>query len=677
MSKDGPFHRFLPAPLQARLWADAEPVGAVPGLRVARGLRAEFPDLLDDTSLRFVVTLWRRVRPSYVSVLDERARVRAWVDQEGARLAERNRGRDFQSAEWETVLGRADAGGNVVVGPHPGPPPGLPRVQVPPFLQGEQVTLFGPPGNARMCLHAMNSLHRVRPGEPAIVTELVAASRQVPRWGADDEDSKTPIMRDFLRAGRNLAACFDGTLKDEGRGAALTLVEEGRAHPIKRIPGLALPDGSHLLDGEPLPLHLVDFAAHLWRHRHQEEALVFYVPKLEDEGEAAYVRELIDEGEALCAELDPAFVPGRVRLLLVFESPRAIFRIREMALALGPRFLGGSLGWHDFLAATARLFRTDPGYRIPVKADPDIVIRRIQESHLILARTLSGTGALRIGGMYGVLYEDGNERSYRLSLRGFFRDVLTQLRRGLDGFWVAHPDFVRIGIALVEAWRRRERDPADRSLQALVGALFSDARDREVMERWLDREDPPSLDTNDPRYARAVLAADLGVSSVIRNDDPDEVRYNLFQAVQYLADWLGGNGCVALPASLRDDDGNAVFVRIMDDLATTERSRWEVWAEVHHGRVAREEVAAWMDDIVGFLRADQDTESRRIQVRWQGDAARWYPVATKLLVALVTTPNPPEFVTEWCLPFTFPQIREAADPWAAAVDLGLRVGVDG
>ena len=59
---------------------------------------------------------------------------------------------------------------------------------------------------------------------------------------------------------------------------------------------------------------------------------------------------------------------------------------------------------------------------------------------------------------------------------------------------------------------------------------------------------------------------------MVANDDPEEVRYNVFQALQYLADWLSGNGCVALPAKLKLGT-KPVFVRVMDDLATTERSR--------------------------------------------------------------------------------------------------------
>ena len=174
------------------------------------------------------------------------------------------------------------------------------------------------------------------------------------------------------------------------------------------------------------------------------------------------------------------------------------------------------------------------------------------------------------------------------------------------------------------------------------------------------------LDSSHPRYTRGVLAADLDTSPLIANDDPEEVRYNVFQALQYLAAWLSGTGCVALPAAMKDAAGEPVFVRVMDDLATTERSRWEVWAEVHHGRVDLAVFEQILAEEVAFLRAGQDSGTRRIQVRWEGEAARWYPLAVKLLRQLMTDPEPPEFVTELLLPFTFAPVRAAPDPWAAA-----------
>ena len=60
--------------------------------------------------------------------------------------------------------------------------------------------------------------------------------------------------------------------------------------------------------------------------------------------------------------------------------------------ALYPYFAGASLGWHDFLGSTARLFKEDPHYRIPVKADPDIVIKYIQASHRLVADVVGSRG---------------------------------------------------------------------------------------------------------------------------------------------------------------------------------------------------------------------------------------------------------------------------------------------
>jgi malate synthase len=665
------YTEFLPATLLARLDADALAVDDVPGLKVAAGLRDTFSTIETSEALALVVEVYREMREPLARVLSQRQKDRAFLDAAVAGMVEKNAARAFDDPAYETPIGLKDAAGRVVMGPLPPSTKAKQTVDVPAFLRGDQVTLFGPPDTARMAINAMNAVHRVSASEPAIVRTLVDESGQVPRWGADNEDSKTPIMRSYLAACQNLVGCFDGTLRfdDTARGKSYTLADDRRSIPIKRIPGLALPDGSHLLDGNPLPLHLVDLVLHLWHSRAYREALVFYVPKLENEEEAAYLRALIESAERAVQRRDASFKAGQVRIMVVFENPRAIFRIREIAQALGIYFVGGSLGWHDFLASTARLFKNDPRYRIPVKADPNIVIHHIKESHDILAKQLGEIGGLKLGGMYGVLFEDGNDASYRVSMQGFIKDVVTQLKRGLDGFWVAHPDFVRVGLALVAAWRRREKSPGDDALDRLVMALVDDPADQKALLAFVNGPDVRGLLPDDPRYLRGVLAADLEISTTIANDDPEEVRYNIFQALQYLADWLCGNGCVALPATLKDRDGQKVFVRIMDDLATTERSRWELFAEVHHGRVSRALFEQILDDEVAFLKRDTDTATRRIQVRWTGEAARWYPIAVKLLHQLVTTTRPAEFVPELMLPFTFDVVRDAADPWAMAKQL--------
>lgn len=639
---------FLGPALRDALAARAEPHPTVPRLGVAPGLLTAFPEI-EGTGLEIAAEVWSAVRVHYASVLRQRKLDRAFLDAATRAMAPRNEGVDPRSEGWQTAIGLRDATGRLVIGPHP-QPPDPPSVDVPDWLAGDQITLFGPPDSPRMAINAMNALARVRPDEPAIVTSLVAESGAVPRWGADSEDSKTPLRADLLAATVNLAACFDGTLRwtDPQSGRAYALTEGPRSLPIKRVAGLALPDGAHLLDGLPLPLHLTELVGHVWLTRGHPTASVLYLPKLENEEEAAYVCALLDAVEHAVARRHPSFA-GPLRVLVVFENPRAIFRMREMACALGRHFLGGSLGWHDFLASTARLFRHDPGYRIPVKSDPDIVVQHICASHRALATQLGPSGALCIGGMYGVLPVEGDADSLRVSRIGFVRDVVTQLRRGLHGMWVAHPDFVRPGIALVRAWRRRERDPLDPALHDLVRAWVPDAEDCARLLAFVDGPDPG---IGNLHGARSLLAADLGQSQVIANHDPQEVRTNVVQALHYLTDWLRGNGCVALPATLRDARGNAVPVRIMDDLATTERSRWELWHEVAHGRVGVDQFEAILAE-----------EAARLA------GAPWTAVAARVLRRLVVTTSPPEWVPELLLPFTFDFVRAAADPWAEAVRL--------
>lgn len=650
---------FLPAPLLKELNDLSQPVEAVPGLRVGPGLREAFPQIETDEALAFVCDVYQAIIPSLNRVLEQRKTDRKFIDEATASYVETNANLDFYSPDYRTVIGRHDIKGRLVIGPRARTTV-VPRVNIPPRFQGPQVTLFGPPDTAKLSINAMNAIHRKMPHEPAIITELVERADTVPRWGADNEDSKTPIMRNFLHACENLMGCYDGTLvhDDPQSMKRYRLADERRSIPIKRFPGIALPDGNHILDGSPLPLHLFDFAMHVFHNRTRPDAMVFYVPKLENAEEAQYLAELISITETKIQQIEPSYPLDSVRLFVVFENPRAIFLVREIAAALSPYFLGGSLGWHDFLASTARIFKCDPRYRIPVKADPNIVINHIRESHKILVDSLADCGGITLGGMYGVLYEDNDPASFEVSMIGYIKDVITQLKRGLQGFWVAHPDFVRIGIALTQAWKEQREDPSSNVLRETIVQLVPNGVEHTRLLEFVFGEDVPGLDKSDPLYPRAVLAATLEKSDVISNDDPEEIRYNVFQALQYITDWLCGNGCVALPATMHNSRGEEVVVRVMDDLATTERSRWELWAEVYHGRVSVAQFDQILREELAFIEADQNVGKKQIHVRWRGDGAKWYPVAAKILRELVVTDEPVEFTTQILLAYTFDHIRD-------------------
>lgn len=637
------YHAFLSPVFARALLARALPAAGIPGLTQigdARGLETA-------EALSFLTQLYQDVKTDLASVLRQREADRNFLD---ARVPH------------ASVLGLTDAKGRVVIGPltphYKSAKPGAkPVAPLPEFLRGPHVTLFGPPDSAKLSINAMNAYHRKLPSEPPIVEKLLNESGIAPFWGADDEDSKTPLRADLVEAGVNLTAGFEGTLSLDEGAKSYRLATDHLALPIKRFPGLALPTSFLFLNGNPLPLHLYDFALHVFRHWRNTRALVFYVPKLENEEEARYIHTMIAAAERRLKQHFPAYVEGSVRLMIVLENPRAILRAHEIMDALHPYFAGASLGWHDYLASTARLLREDASYRIPVKADPGIVIKYIKASHRLLAETVGSRGGIKVGGMYGILPTAGDEASLQVTLKGFFKDVITQMKRDLTGFWVAHPDFVRIGIALVQAWKNHAAGDAS-SLRELTGALL-EAKHRDEILRFIAAPDIEGLDESHPDYVRSLLVADIKESDFIANNHPDEIRYNVFQMLQYLADWLSGNGCVALPTVVEN-----VPVRVMDDLATAERSRWEVWAEIFHGRFSREEFLRIANDELNFIRRDLSTDKKIVQVKWDERTGKWYPAALEIMLRLMLNRKPVEFATELLLPFTAPEIRASADPWA-------------
>lgn len=621
-------------------------------------------------SLKFLCELYEALEGELNLVLTRRMKDRKFIDERTKASVTFNQEwkRDFLSDDYRTVFGLEDGEGRIVIGPKKPTyhsKGGNPIAPIPDYLQGNHVTLFGPPDNAKLSINAMNAYHRKLKDEPAIVEELLKTHTSLPKWGADDEDSKTPLREDLISAGVNLTGCLDGNLEfTETNGKKYELVNEKRSLPIKRFPGLALPSFFLFYKNQPLPLHMYDFALHLFKNWHNPKATVFYVPKLENEEEARYIRIMLETAEKMIHKLHPEYKIGTIRLMIVLENPRAVFRAHEIMDELYPYFVGASLGWHDFLASAARLFKEDANYRIPVKADPDIVIKYIKASHDLLADVVGSRGGIKVGGMYGILpiTNDLKSDSFQVTIKGYIRDVVTQFKRDLTGFWVAHPDFVRLGLALVEAWNFHKKGDSEK-LNSLVTSLLDKKYHQEILD-FIHGPDLVGLDKNNPLYPRSLIVADIKESTYIANNHPDEIRYNVFQSLQYITDWLSGNGCVALPTLI-----GGVPARVMDDLATAERSRWEVWHEIRHGRFSVEEFLQIAHEELTFIRKDKSNEKKIVQVKWDERTEKWYPVAFNLMVKLMTDVEPVEFATQLFLPFTIQSVRNSTDPWKKALEL--------
>jgi malate synthase len=661
----GYYHQFISPSFARHLLSEARSIDEIPGLAHV----GERGGLETADALKFLIKLYDRIKPQLKEVLVQRIEDRKFIDERVRACYQFNQklGRDIRDADYQTIIGLEDSDGRIVLGPRSHQycqPGGKPVAPIPAYLQGPHVTLFGPPDSAKMAINAMNAYHRKLKSEPPIVQKLLAEQKANAKWGADDEDSKTPLRQDLIDAAVNLTGCFERNLSLDEGPKSYRLANENLSTPIKRFPGLALPCNFMYWQNNPLPLHLYDFALHLFRNWHIAESLCFYVPKLENEEEAKYIHTMVATAEEMIQELHPEYRLGTIRLMIVLENPRAILRTHEIMDALHPYFVGASLGWHDYLASTARVFKEDANYRIPVKADPNIVIKYIKASHSLLADVVGSRGGIKVGGMYGILPQNPeiSSPSFQIALKGFFKDVITQMKRDLTGFWVAHPDFVRLGLAIVEAWRQFAAGRQE-PLTELVREIFHPEH-RDELVKFIDGKDIGGLDQQDPGYVRSLLVADIKESDFIPNNHPDEIRYNVFQALQYLTDWLSGNGCVALPTTV---DG--VPVRVMDDLATAERSRWEVWHEIYHGRFSIEDFLRIAHEEMRFIRKDLSDSKKIVQVKWDERTAKWYPVAFEIMIRLMTSKNPVEFASELLLPFTIDSLRKAENPWQAALQV--------
>jgi malate synthase len=668
MNRSIPYYSdFLSDPLLKYLLSEATPVDGIPDLlEIGKSAGLESKD-----SFQFLCNLYLSVAPELNRVLTQRQKDRKFIDERTKACASFNKDwkRDFLAPDYKTIFGLEDGDGRIVMGPktpdyHSAG--GNQIAPIPDYLQGNHVTLFGPPDNAKLSVNAMNAYHRKLKDEPAIVEELLSTHLSLPKWGADDEDSKTPLRSDLVSAGENLTKCLDGELSftDELTGKKYELASDKLSLPIKRFPGLALPCFFLFYKNNPIPLHLYDFALHAFKNWHNPKAMVFYVPKLENEEEARYIRIMLETAENLIKNIHPEYQIGTIKLMIVLENPRAVFRTHEIMDELYPYFAGASLGWHDYLASTARLFKEDCNYRIPVKADPDIVIKYIKASHDLLANVVGKRGGIKIGGMYGILpiTNELMSPSFQVTMKGYIRDVITQFKRDLTGFWVAHPDFVRLGLALVEAWKFHQLGDSTQ-LNSLVTSLLDKKYHQEILD-FIHGPDIEGLDKNHPLYARSLIVADIKESNFIANNHPDEIRYNVFQSLQYLTDWLTGNGCVALPTQIA-----GIPARVMDDLATAERSRWEVWHEIHHGRFSIEDFLRISHEEMHFIRKDKSDGKKIVQVKWSDRTEKWYPVAHKLMIKLMTDTDPVEFATQLLLPFTMTSIRNSDDPWSMVQQL--------
>jgi len=386
-------------------------------------------------------------------------------------------------------------------------------------------------------------------------------------WLACLEDALAPNWFNVIDAQLNLAGAAAGTLEftsEEGRHYSIRADAEAPT-VVVRPRGWHLPEKHLQLNDGPAIAALVDFGLHFFHNAKTLSAKgqgpFYYLPKLEHYREARLWDEVFSFAE------EKLGIPhGTVRATVLIETLPAAFHMEEILYELRDHASGLNAGRWDYLFSMIKYFRASgESFVLPDRAQVSMTQPFMRAYTELLVKTCHKRGAFAMGGMAAFI---PNRREPEVTAKAMEKvrdDKSREAGDGFDGSWVAHPDLVEIC--------REEFD-------AVLG----------------DEPNQLSRQREDVEVAAAQL---LDVASAQGDVTEAGVRMNLYVAVYYTAIWLSGNGAVAIH-------------NLMEDAATAEISRSQVWQQIHNGTitadtgtpVTAELVSALLDAEVLRLKAE-------------------------------------------------------------------------
>ncbi len=411
---------------------------------------------------------------------------------------------------------------------------------------------------------------------------------------ADFEDSASPTWENMVRGQANLMDAVRGTISMTSNGKHYALGEE-TATLVVRPRGWHLPERHILVDGEPISASLLDFGLYVF---HNAAELVargsgpyFYLPKLESHLEARLWNDVFLRAQ------DALGLPrGTIRATVLIETILAAFEMDEILYELKDHSSGLNAGRWDYMFSIIKKFRNHPEMVLPDRAQVTMTVPFMRAYTDLLIRTCHRRGAHAMGGMAAFIPSRRDPEINRVAMAKVRDDKERESRDGHDGTWVAHPDLV-----------------------PLATEVFAEVLGDRPHQIGVLREDV----TPD---AAALLDTKVEGGTVT----PDGVRTNVDVAIRYLASWLTGNGAAAI-------------YNLMEDAATAEISRSQLWQWVHNA-IATSDGETVDERLVGSI-ADEALARLRDELGPEAFAAGRFEEARALLERVALDAEFHEFLT--------------------------------
>jgi malate synthase len=354
---------------------------------------------------------------------------------------------------------------------------------------------------------------------------------------ADFEDSNSPTWQNNLEGQLNLRDAVDGTISHVSPDGKRYALNPRVATLMVRPRGWHLDERHFDVDGKPISGSLFDFGLYFF---HNAKQLIrkgtgpyFYLPKMESHLEARLWNDVF------CFAQDELDIPrGTIRATVLIETILAAFEMDEILYELREHSAGLNCGRWDYIFSFIKKFRNRPDFVLPDRSVVTMDKHFLKSYVDLLIQTCHRRGIHAMGGMAAQIPIKNDPAANERALDKVRQDKQREVYAGHDGTWVAHPGLVPIAKEIFDAH----------------------VKEANQIGRRPERTNDDDVHVS----AKDLLAVTEG------NITEEGLRWNIDVGLQYLESWLRGSGCVPI-------------YNLMEDAATAEICRAQVWQWVRHG----------------------------------------------------------------------------------------------
>jgi malate synthase len=403
---------------------------------------------------------------------------------------------------------------------------------------------------------------------------------------ADFEDSLAPTWENILDGQINLRDAVDGTITFLHPTKGVYKLNEKTAVLFVRPRGLHLKESHFKINGKEVPASLFDFGLYLF-HNHQKliekgTAPYFYLPKLESYHEAAWWNAVFNWSQDKLR-----IARGTIRATVLLETLPAAFQMNEILWELQDHSAGLNCGRWDYIFSCIKVSQYDRSRIFPDRDQVTMTSHCMSSYSKLLIKTCHKRGIHAMGGMAAQIPIRNNSKANEAALNKVKNDKLREVTDGHDGTWVAHPGLIPLA-----------KEVFDENM-ATPNQIFKN------LNVEISEED--------------LLAVPEGTIT------EEGLRQNINVGILYLEAWLNGNGCVPL-------------YNLMEDAATAEISRVQVWQWLKCGKFTKEQFKTILYDEIEKIREHVGHENF-ISGKYDGASTLFYELSiAENLIDFLTLP---------------------------------------